>query len=75
MDIVIVIFRFELEQHPDLAHQVTSLSQETVQIGNACAYIPKSGKVDEFLLLLQQHKVIFSLHQSNGLEKRQIYEN
>jgi hypothetical protein len=72
---VIIIFRFELDKHPDVAHQVTNLSQETVQIGNACAYIPKSGKVDELFSLLQKHKVIFSLHQSNGLEKRQIYEN
>jgi hypothetical protein len=72
---VIIIFNSELEGQPALAHQVSNLSQEATRIGNACAYIPKTGKADDLVTLLQKHNIHFGLHQSNRQEKKEIHEN
>ena len=66
LDIVIVIFNSQLQGHPHLSHQIGSLSQEVAQIGNACAYVPKMGKTEEIVSLLQHHQIKFGFHQNNN---------
>ncbi|QHT69968.1 hypothetical protein GXP67_26640 [Rhodocytophaga rosea] len=74
LDIVIVIFNSQLQDHTQLAHQIESLSQEVAPIGNACAYVPKIKKTQEILSLLEHHQVKFGLHQNNGSKKKEIEE-
>ena len=74
LDTVIVIFTSQLQEHPQLAHHIGSLSQEVASIGNACAYVPKMGKTEEIVSLLQHHQISFGLHQNNRPVSKEIKE-
>jgi hypothetical protein len=70
LDIVIIIFKSQLQDHASLAHQIESLCEQTVQIGHACAYLPKMGKAEQLVALLQKHTIRFGIHQNH--QKQEI---
>jgi hypothetical protein len=74
LDTVIVIFTSQLQEHPQLAHQIGSLSQEVAPIGNACAYVPKMGKTEEIVSLLQYHHIKFGFHQNQNPVNKEFKE-
>jgi len=62
---VIIIFSSQLQGHTTLAHQIESLCGELAQIGQACAYVPKMGKGEQLVALLQKHNISFGIHQNH----------
>lgn len=63
---MIIVFKSEFEGNPALAQGVENFCEQITQIGQACAYIPKIGKAQELVSLLQQHKIRFGMHQSQS---------
>lgn len=70
LDTVIIIFKSQLQGHTALAHQIEILCEQTTQIGGANAYLPKLGKADELVALLQKHIIRFGIHQNH--HKQQV---
>jgi hypothetical protein len=67
---VIIIFKSQLQGHTTLTHQIESLCAEIAQIGQACAYVPKMGKAEELVDLLQKYSIRFGIHQNH--HKQQV---
>ncbi len=69
---MIIIFKSQLNAHPEIAQGIGSLCEETAQIGTACVYVPKQENVDELVALLQRHNIHFGLHQNYGQVQNEV---
>lgn len=67
---MIIIFTSQLQAHAALAHQIGNLCEQITQIGQAFAYLPKIGKADELVALLQKQNIRFGIHQNH--HKQQV---
>ena len=62
MEVIITIFKEQLESNPELKAQLASLSLEVKEISAAMLYIPREDSLIEFVSLLNGFKISFGAH-------------
>lgn len=69
---MIIIFKSQLNAHPEIAQGIGSLCEETAQIGTACVYVPKQDNVDELVALFKINNIHFFLHHKHVQVKNEV---
>ncbi|QHT69967.1 hypothetical protein GXP67_26635 [Rhodocytophaga rosea] len=62
MEIIITIFKQQLEDTPSLKTELTHLSLQVREISVAFLFLPKEENVATFIELLNTHRISFGVH-------------
>lgn len=75
MEVVITIFKDQLQANARLQAQLANLSVEVKETSTAILYIPHKDSLIEFIRLLHEFKISFGAHTSEDEILKIIREN
>ena len=62
MEVIITIFKDQLESNPELKPQLAKLCLEVIEISTAFLYLPQEDCLVKFVSLLNEHRISFGAH-------------
>jgi hypothetical protein len=62
MNAVIIVFKSELAEKPEVLPDLQSLCKEVTEVSSARIYSPYSGKLFDFLSILKSNKINYGTH-------------
>lgn len=62
MSAIVTVFRSEFKNKPVAHVELVKLSNEINEIGDAHAYAIRSGRLFEFLSILQKNQIVYRTH-------------